>query len=185
MGRTILFLAETKASPTIAEQRAACAEVDDVIIEAGFISFADLTALNDKRGAELRAGDTLKIYDLNCLLVSTATLIRGLVKFLENGISIAIHAAGIVIHPGADQHFALILTMLDEHRRKVHGVKTHGPDMKGGRKKKLNASQLPRIRRMLDAGNSHAKIATELGVSRTTLYAFLKEEGEKLPSLDE
>ena len=185
MARTVLFLAETKASPTIAQQRARCAEADDVIIEAGHISFADLTALNDRRGAELRPGDTLKIYDFNCLLVSTATLIRALVKFLKHGITIVVHAENVVLRPEGDQPFSHLLTMLDDHRRKVHGVKTHGPDVKAGRKKKLNASQLPRIRRMLRERRPHAAIAEELKVSRTTLYAFLKEEGKKMPSTEE
>lgn len=185
MARTILFLAETKASPTIAEQRARCAEADDVIVEAGYISFADLSDLNDRRGAELRPGDTLKIYDFTCLLVSTATLIRALVKFLSNGITIVVQAENVVFRPGPDQPFSHLLGMLDDHRRKVHGVKTHGPDVKAGRKKKLNPSQLPKIRRMLKEREPHAAIAKELKVSRTTLYAFLKEEGEKLPSTEE
>jgi DNA invertase Pin-like site-specific DNA recombinase len=185
VARTVLFLAETKASPTIAEQRARCAEADDIIIEAGRISFADLTELNERRGIELKPGDTLKIYDFNCLLVTTGTLIRALVKFLKNGITIVVHAENVVFHPDSGEPFAHLLTMLDEHRRKVHGAKTHGPTYAGGRKKKLNPSHLPKIRRQLKARTSLAQIAAELGVSRTTLYGFLKEEGEKLPSTEE
>lgn len=185
MARTILFLAETKASPTIAQQRAQCAEADDIIIEAGHISFTDLTAFNDRRGAELKPGDTLKIYDFTCLMVSTATLIRALVKFLKHGVTIAVHADNVVLRPEADQPFSHLLTMLDDHRRKVHGVKTHGPEVKAGRKKRLSPAQLPTIRRMLKEGSSLAAVAVELKVSRTTLYAFLKAEEEKLSSTQE
>ena len=183
MARTILFLAETKASPTIAEQRARCAEADDLIIEAGRISFADLADLTERRGVELKPGDTLKLYDFNCLLVSTGTLIRYLVKFLKHGITVVVHAEGLVLRPEADQPLTRLLTMLDDHRRKVHGVRTHGPEVKAGRKPRLHAAQLPAIRRMLEEeGKSQGAVAQEMGISRTTLYAFLKREGKKLAS---
>ena len=180
MPTNILFLAETNLSPPIAEQRASCEAEGDLIVEAGKISFLDLPKKLAHKGYELGPGDRIKIFDFTCLPVNTATLVRMLVKLLRKGVAIEFCAAGITIEPDEDNDEPFrLLAALDNHWRRVHGMKTHPPDTKPGRKPRLTSDQLPRIRTMLAAkGATYASVAKELSVGRTTLFDFLQREGE-------
>ncbi len=68
-----------------------------------------------------------------------------------------------------------LVAALDNHWRRVHGMKTHSSDSKPGRKPRLTDDQLPDIRQMLDMrGATVASVAKSLGVGRTTLFDFLQ-----------
>ncbi|WP_176599426.1 Hin recombinase [Sphingobium sp. 15-1] len=176
MANTFLFLAETNLSPSIAEQRKACEAAGDVIVEAGRISFLDLPKKLEQSGFELGHGDRIKIYDFTCLPVNTATLVRMLVKLLGKGVAIEFSAALIVLDPDGDNDEALrLLVALDSHWRRVHGMKTHPPHIKTGRKPRLKADQLPKIQAMLAAeGATYNSVASELGLARSTVFEFVK-----------
>jgi DNA invertase Pin-like site-specific DNA recombinase len=66
------------------------------------------------------------------------------------------------------------LVLLDSQQRAVHAVRTHGPDVKTGRKTVLQAEQWAEIRALLDVGASPAKVAAQYGVGRTTLFNFAR-----------
>ena len=178
--KSILFLAQTRNSPTIEEQLAACAAPDDLIVEAGRLSLGKLAERLARKGMALQSGDRLKIYDLSCLEISTATLIRIFVKILRSGVSIEICRPGIRIvaseNPSALQ---LLLESLDAHWRLIHGLKTHGEThAKTGRRPRLSDDQLAAIREMLARpGATTSAVARSLGIGRTTLFDFLKRHG--------
>lgn len=172
----VLFLAETNLSPSIAEQRALCEREGDLLVDAGQVSFLDLPRKLAHEGYELTRGDKIKIYDFACLPINTMTLVRMMVKVLRKGVAIEFCAPGITILPDEDngQLFRLIAA-LDNHWRRVHGMKTHAGESKPGRKPRFTAEQLPEIRQLLaQEGATVASVAKDLGVGRTTLFDFLQ-----------
>ncbi len=180
MAKTILYLATTRHSPTVEEQCAACAGPDDFVVEAGRLSFADLAERLVYLGIGLEAGDTLKIYDLVCIDVSTSTLIRMLVSILRTGVTIEICCPEIRIAPDDDPADAIrLLEALDAHWRRIHGIKTkEGVKSKLGRRPRLHDDQLPAIRDMLGRpGATVTTVAGELQVGRSTLFKFLNQRG--------
>lgn len=178
--KSILFLAQTRNSPTIAEQLAACGAPGDLIVEAGRLSLGRLAERLARKGMALQGGDRLKIYDLSCLAISTTTLIRIFVNMLRSGVTIEICRPGIKIVPGENpSDLQQLLESLDAHWRLIHGLKTHGETQaKIGRKARLSDDQLPAIRDMLrQPGATTSAVARSLGVGRTTLFDFLKRHG--------
>jgi DNA invertase Pin-like site-specific DNA recombinase len=171
----VLFLAETNQSPSILEQREACEADGDLIVDAGQVSFVDLPRKLAKEGHELMRGDRIKIYDFTCLPLNTMTLVRMMVKVLRRGITIEFCAPKIVIEPDDGSDLFRLVAALDNHWRRVHGMKTHSSDSKPGRKPRLTDDQLSDIRQMLDmSGATVASVAKSLGVGRTTLFDFLQ-----------
>ncbi len=180
LAKTILYLATTHHSPTIEEQCAACAGPDDFVVEAGRLSFADLAERLVCLGIGLEAGDTLKIYDLVCVNISTSTLIRMLVSILAAGVTVEICGPDVRIVPGDDPGGAIrLLEALDAHWRRIHGIKTkEGAKGKLGRKPRLHDDQLPAIRDMLaKPGATVTTVAGEMHVGRSTLFKFLNQRG--------
>ncbi|SEK03788.1 Helix-turn-helix domain of resolvase [Sphingobium sp. AP50] len=174
LAKTVLFLAETNRSPTIEEQRALCEHAGDLLVDAGTVSFLDLPKALARAGHRLERGDKIKIYDLACLPINTMTLVRMMVKVLRQGIAVEFCAPKIVIQPDAETDLFRLVGMLDQHWRRIHGMKTHSPDAKVGRKALLSDDQFPAIQAMIDGGATVSAVAKELGVGRTTLFDFLQ-----------
>lgn len=175
MGTTVAFLAECQGSATIDDQKA-CLGPDDYVVVAGRQSFNKIGDLLGRHGIRLGPGDRLKVYDLSCITISTATLIRVMSKMLRNGVTFEIISAGIVIEPRADDKLHALIDALDSHNRHLHGIKTHPADTASrGRKRLLDPDQLPAIRAKLDEpGATATDVAQELGVARSTLFNYLE-----------
>lgn len=149
------------------------------------MDFHDLPPRLAQQGHALERGDRIKIYDLTCLPMNTTTLVRFMMKLLKKGVAIEFHAPGIVIEPDESNDLFKLVAGLDNHWRRVHGIKTHPSDSKPGRKPKLTEDQLPGIRQMLeDSGATVSSVAKNLGVGRTTLFDFLQRhrDAEAVPS---
>lgn len=173
--KNVLFLSEATRSPTIAEQRAACEQVGDLIVDAGEVSFLDMPRALARAGQGLEAGDTIKVYDLTCLPINTMTLVRMMAKLLKQGVTIHFCALNLTILPDDKADVVRLISALDHHWRRLHGMKTHATDSKPGRKALLADEQIAEIRVMLDAkGATVASVAKKLGVGRTTLFDFLQ-----------
>ena len=148
-------------------------------MDAGQVSFVDLPRKLAKEGHELMRGDRIKVYDFTCLPLNTMTLVRMMVKVLKRGIAIEFCAPKIVIEPDDGGDMFRLVAALDNHWRRVHGMKTHSSDSKPGRKPRLTEDQLPDIRNRLKArGATVASVAKTLGVGRTTLFDFLQRHRE-------
>lgn len=175
MPTNFLFLAETNLTPTIGEQRTSCEAEGDVIVEAGKTSFLDLPKKLAQSGHGLCRGDRIKIYDFTCLPLNTATMVRQVAKLLDMGVAIEFCAPRIVMDPDADNESLRLLTALDSHWRRVHGMKTRPTHNKPGRKPRLTSDQLPEIKAMLAAKDAtYDSVSVELSIPRTTLYDYLK-----------
>ncbi|SCW93576.1 Site-specific DNA recombinase [Sphingobium faniae] len=173
--KNVLFLVENNRSPSIEEQRSACQDDGALVVDAGAISFQDMDKALVRAGDGLEAGDTITVYDFNCLALNTTTLIRVLAKVLKKGVTVRFHAQDITIRPDEQDEPFKLIAALDNHWRLVHGIKTHANDSKPGRKARLADDQLDEIRTMLGAqGATVTSVAKELGVGRTTLFDFLQ-----------
>lgn len=180
LAKTVLFLATTRNSPTIEEQRTACATPDDVVVEAGRYSLIKLPDGLSRNGMGFEPGDTLKIYDLTCIGVSTSTLIRTFVRTLGAGINIEICCPEVRIEAcTSPSDCERLLGALDAHWARLHGIKIkEAAKVKLGRKPRLHDEQLPVIREMLARpGASTTSVARELNVGRSTLFDFLSRHG--------
>lgn len=175
LSKTVAFLAETPGSVTIEEQQS-CVGPDDIEVVAGRKTFNQLGALLVRHGIRLTAGDRVKVYDLSCLTLTTPMLIRVLTKMLSAGISFEICSPPLVIDPTADSKVRAMLDALDQHYRRVHGVKTHPVAMaQQGRKRLLGPDRLPEIREALSRpGATATDVAQDLGVARSTLFNYLE-----------
>ncbi len=159
---------------------------DDQIVTAGRHSFNKLEDLLAKNGMKLVAGDRIKVYDLSCITVSTATLVRLLTGWLHDGIAFEIASLGIAIEARADDKLHALLRALDGHHRHIHGIKTHRGDRENrGRRRLLDPGKLPAIQAKLAApGVTATEVAKELGVARSTLFNFLERfDGERSGSI--
>jgi hypothetical protein len=92
MGKSVVFLAQSKFGPSLAEQRAKCVGPGDEVILAGEVRFTDLVKPTIRNRHTLRAGDRLRLYDLNSLILATSSLVRLLTKLLRTGVTIVICA---------------------------------------------------------------------------------------------
>lgn len=175
MGKTVVFLAKTPGSATIEEQRS-CLSPDDIEVTAGHKTFNQLGALLARHGIRLKAGDRVKVYDLACLAISTTMLIRALTKMLKAGVTFEMHSPALVIEPGGADRLQVMLEALDNHYRRVHGIKTHPAEMAPqGRKRLLGPEKLSEIRAALDRpGATATDVAQGLGVARSTLFNYLE-----------
>lgn len=186
MGKSVVFLAQSKFSPSIAEQRAKCAGPDDEVILAGDVRFTDLVKPTVRNKHMLRSGDRLKLYDLNSLILETGSLVRLMTRLLRSGVTIEICAEGLEIKPSADDLVFRTLTLLADQQSAIHAVRTHGPDVKTGRKSVLKDEQWSDIRAELaDKKTSPAELAARYRVGRTTMFNFVRrmkavdDSGEK------
>lgn len=175
MGKSVVFLAQSRSAPSIAEQRTKCAGPDDEVILAGDVRFTDLVKATVRNRHILRTGDRLKLYDLNSLLLAPGSLVRMLTRLLRTGVTIEICAEGLEIAPDTADPVFRMLVLLDNQQRALHAVRTHGPDVKTGRKAVLKDGQWPEIKATLaDKSSSPGALASQLGVGRTTLFNFIR-----------
>ncbi len=178
MPKSVVFLAETGKSPSLGEQTSACVSEDDLVVSSSDVGFNELEKVLAKHGKPLEQGDTIKIYDLSCLAVSTSTVLRVMLKLLKGGISIELCGLGVTITPDRNSDLFLLVEAFDGHWRQLHGIKTNEKrEAKAGRKPRLTVEQLPDIRkRLAEEGATRESVAKDLGVARSTLFGFLKAQ---------
>lgn len=176
MSSRIYYIAETGSSVTADEQVESGYEIGDTLVYSGRSSFSDTLKHLARNGQALKAGDTLKIYDLSCLPENTMTLIRVFQKILSEGFSIEIQKHGLILSGDpARNKLGTFVAMLNEHWGHLHGIKSHPPDSRPGRKVRITIEQLPDIRERLSVkGATVSSVARDIGVGRSTLFDFLR-----------
>lgn len=174
MSKSVAFLAECQGSATIDDQKAAMDPGAHIVV-AGRQSFSKLGDLLARSGIRLEAGDRVVVYDLSCIMLSTATLIRLVRRMLDSGIAFEIVSAGVVIEPAIGDKLHALVRAFDGHHRYLHGLKTHPETASRGRKRLLDPVDLAAIKSKLEQpGATATDVAQELGVSRSTLFNFLE-----------
>ena len=132
----------------------------------------------------LREGDTLHIHSMDRLARNVDDLRRIVNELTGRGVVVQFHKEGLSF-TGDDNPMAnLLLTMLgavaqferelikERQREGIAVAKTEGK-YKGG-KAKLTDEQAAQIRSKAASGEKKAVIAREFGISRETLYQYLK-----------
>ena len=132
----------------------------------------------------LRQGDTLIVHSMDRLARNLVDLRRTVQMLTERGVKVQFFTEGLVFS-GEDSPMAtLLLSVMGAfaeferallHERQMEGIAL--ARMKGvykGRKKALTDLQVEEIGPRIAAGERKSKIARDLGITRQTLYQYLK-----------
>jgi len=137
----------------------------------------------------LRDGDTLHVHSIDRLARNLQDL-QGIIGDLNGrGVAITFHTEGLTFYAGAgaDPMAKLMLQMMgafaeferalirERQREGIALAKKRGAYR--GRKKALSADQMTDLRQRAAAGEQKAKLAREFGISRETLYQYLRTDG--------
>ena len=142
-------------------------------------------ALNDLLD-ELEAGDELHVHSIDRLVVSVRGLHSIVTRLLEKDVSIHFHREELVF--SSDMANEVMQTQLDLIRKLYQFMKNVTGErqregmaiakQKGaqiGRQKVLSDEQAEELRRRAELGNeTKTELAKEFGISRKTLYVYLK-----------
>jgi len=132
----------------------------------------------------IREGDTLHVHSMDRL----ARNLRDLESIVEavraKGASVKFHKEGMVFNGQDDSMAKLMLQMMGAfaefernliNERRVEGqarARAQGKHM--GRSKQLNDSQIADLKQRAENGEPKAQLAKDFGISRPTLYTYLK-----------
>jgi len=133
----------------------------------------------------LRDGDTLYVHSLDRLARNAEDLLRIVRELSEHGVSIEFVKNKLRFSGDtADPMARLMLTMLagfatferdlirERQREGITLAKAKGAYK--GRKRALKPEEVIQLREMAEAGMSKAELARTYGISRETVYAYLK-----------
>ena len=134
----------------------------------------------------LREGDVLHVHSMDRLARNVDDL-RSLVKGLTGkGVAVKFHKEGLTFTGEADPMAELLLTMLgavaqferslirERQREGIAIAKTKG--VYKGRKPALDAAQIAALKeKAKEAGQSKTALAKEYGISRETLYQYIRD----------
>ncbi|WP_175895375.1 recombinase family protein [Burkholderia cepacia] len=135
----------------------------------------------------LRDGDTLMVHSMDRLARNTEDLLRMVRELTERGVTIQFVKDAMTF--SADKRNAqqeLMMTMLagfaqferalirERQREGIAIAKANG--VYKGRKPSLSPEQVSTLRQRAASGEAKAAIARDLGISRETLYQYLRQE---------
>lgn len=132
----------------------------------------------------VREGDTVKVHSMDRLARSLRDLENIVTGLTKRGVTVSFVSQGMAFTGDDSPMNTLMLQMLgavsqferslilERQREGIAIAKAKGGVYKG-RKPSLDAAGVAELRRMVAAGVPKAQIATQLGISRTTLYANL------------
>jgi DNA invertase Pin-like site-specific DNA recombinase len=134
--------------------------------------------------AFVREGDTVVVHSMDRLARNLRDLRRLVEKMIERGIRIEFIKENLVFTSDDSPMSNFILSImgafaefersliLERQREGVALAKLRGAYR--GRKKVLTADKVLELRQKVDAGEKKAKLAREFGVTRDTIYRYLK-----------
>lgn len=135
----------------------------------------------------VREGDTLVVASIDRLARSLRDMLEMMEELEQKGVSVEFVSQGLTIRPdGGGLTTRLILHIItavaQSEREMIRERQTEGiaiaktrPGTYPGRKRLLDSDQIRDVRKRALAGVPKAKIAREVGVSRQTLYRYLKQ----------
>ena len=161
-------------------------------VEVGRV-FTDKASGKDTQRPELdallsfvREGDTVVVHSMDRLARNLDDLRRLVQKLTKRGVRIEFVKEGLTF-TGEDSPMAnLMLSVMgafaeferalirERQREGIAPAKQRGAYR--GRKKALSPERVNELRQRADAGEQKAKLAREFGISRETLYQYLKME---------
>lgn len=135
--------------------------------------------------AHVRAGDHLKVHSMDRLSRSLADLEATVKVLTDKGVAVTFVSQDLTFTGVSSPMNTLMLQMmgavaqferaliLERQREGIAIAKDKG--VYKGRKASLNAVQVAELKEMVAKGVAKTKIAAQLGVSRATVYAYMKD----------
>ncbi len=134
----------------------------------------------------VRPGDTLVVHSMDRLARNVEDMLRLVREMNDRGISVEFVKENMSFTAGSDDPRSILMfTMLsafaqferslirERQREGIALAKAKGTVYKG-RKPALNAERIAQLREQAAAGANRTKLAKEFGISRETLYQYIK-----------
>jgi DNA invertase Pin-like site-specific DNA recombinase len=134
----------------------------------------------------LRAGDTLVVHSMDRLARNVEDMLRLVREMNNRGVSVEFIKENMSFTAGSDEpRSTLMFTMLsafaqferslikERQREGIALAKAKGTVYKG-RKPTLNAERTAQLREQAATGANRTKLAKEFGISRETLYQYIR-----------
>ncbi|SEP38617.1 recombinase family protein [Nitrosovibrio sp. Nv6] len=134
----------------------------------------------------VRAGDTLVVHSMDRLARNVEDMLRLVREMNDRGVSVEFIKENMSFTAGSeDPRSTLMFTMLsafaqferslirERQREGIALAKAKGTVYKG-RKPALNAERIAQLREQAAAGANRTKLAKEFGISRETLYQYIR-----------
>jgi DNA invertase Pin-like site-specific DNA recombinase len=134
----------------------------------------------------VRAGDTLVVHSMDRLARNVEDMLRLVREMNDRGVSVEFIKENMSFTAGSDDpRSTLMFTMLsafaqferslikERQREGIALAKAKGTVYKG-RKPALNAERIAQLREQAAAGANKTKLAKEFGISRETLYQYIR-----------
>lgn len=135
-----------------------------------------------------REGDTVRVHSMDRLARSLKDLIEIVSTLTGNGAVVEFKKEVLTFRPGSDNPYDILMmqiigaiaqferSILKERQREGIAIAKDRGVYKG-RKPALTPAQIDLVRERHELGVPIARLAKDLGVARTTLYAALAEKG--------
>lgn len=135
--------------------------------------------------SHLREGDELVVHSMDRLARNTEHLLRIVRELTERGVTVRFMKGDMVFSGDENPMSKLMLTMMgafaefernlirERQREGIEIAKTQG--VYKGRKPTLSAAQVVQLKVAVEAGESKVDVASRFGISRQTLYEYLKK----------
>jgi len=134
----------------------------------------------------VRAGDTLVVHSMDRLARNVEDMLRLVREMNDRGVSVEFIKENMSFTAGSDDPRSLLMfTMLsafaqferslikERQREGIALAKAKGTVYKG-RKPSLNEERIAQLREQAAAGTNKTKLAKEFGISRETLYQYIR-----------
>jgi DNA invertase Pin-like site-specific DNA recombinase len=134
----------------------------------------------------VRAGDTLVVHSMDRLARNVEDMLRLVREMNDRGVSVEFIKENMSFTAGTDDPRSILMfTMLsafaqferslirERQREGIALAKAKGTVYKG-RKPALNAERIAQLREQAAAGANRTKLAKEFGISRETLYQYIR-----------
>lgn len=138
--------------------------------------------------AYIRSGDTLVVWKLDRLGRTVKDLVDLVQTLDDKGIQFRSLTDGIDTSTTAGRFFFHVMAALAHMERELVRERTkaglaaaRARGRNGGRKSKMSDSKLAAAKQLLDTGTPVQEVATNLGVSRATLYRSLAKLKDAVP----
>ncbi|QQB15568.1 recombinase family protein [Brevibacterium casei] len=140
--------------------------------------------------AQLRPGDTVKVWKLDRLGRSMAHIATLIEQFKNAGITLVSITDGIDTSTSAGRMMAGMVITMAEYERELISERTTASLAKarengkvGGRRRVMNEKLARRVLALIDSGHTAPEIAEVLGKSRPTGYRYVREAEEMRETL--
>lgn len=154
---------------------------EEIFVDTYTGTRASRPALNLLR-AQLRSGDTVLVTRLDRLGRSTKDLLELIEFFQESAVNLRVLEQNIDTSSAEGRLFFTMVAAFAEFEREIMRARTmdglaaaRARGRRGGRRSALSNSQMQLARKLVDEGRSITQVATDLGVSRPTIYRALNQ----------